>query len=124
MGALSVTEKPSFTADQIVNATDVQRKWKSEVEEKLLEFPYLVLMNGKTPRVVIMEYDKFESMYQKLDALEEDLLEMESINRLLAAKLSGEKLSTFEEVLAEIGMTKEDLDKLPDVELENEADPK
>jgi len=120
MGAVSVGEKPSFTADQIVNATDIQRRWKAEIEGKLSDLPYLVLMAGKAPRVVIMEYDKFENLWQKLEALGKDLLEMEAMNRVLAASISGKKLSSLKEVMAKVGITQEELDKLPDVKLEDE----
>jgi hypothetical protein len=120
MEALSVTGKPSFTADQIVDATDIQRRWKASVEEKLASEPYLVLLSGKKARAVIMEYDKFSALWEKANTLSESLLEMEALNRVLSARLSGERLIPFKEVMAEAGITKQDLDKMPDVKLDPE----
>lgn len=121
---LAVNEKPSFTADQIISATDVQRRWKSQVEDKLTDLPYLVLLSGKSPRVVIMDYDKFEALWRKVESLSEDLLGLESLNRLLSAKLSGKKLTSMKELMAKAGITAEDLERLPDVELEHARDPR
>lgn len=118
--ALSVSEKPSFTVDQMVDATDIQRHWKASVEGKLVNEPYLVLLSGKNPKVVIMDYDKFAALWEKVNNLSESLLEMEALNRVLSARLSGERLIPFKEVMAEAGITKQDLDKMPDVKLDPE----
>lgn len=120
VGALSMNNKPLFTADQIVNATDIQRQWKSGIENRLTDQPYLVLLSGKTPRAVIIDYSKFAAMWQKMYDLSESLIEMEALNRVLSARLSGEQLTSLKDVLAEAGITKEDLDRMPDVKLDPE----
>lgn len=116
--ALAVREKPFFTRDQIINATDIQRRWKSEIEDKLGALPYLVLLTGKTPKVVIIDYQKFEALWQKIEALTEDLLEMEALNRVFSARLAGERTIPLREVMEKAGITQEEIDSMPDVDLD------
>lgn len=116
--AKTLRKKPSFTRDQIVNTTDIQRRWKSEIEDKLNELPYLVLLAGKNPRVVIMDYDKFEALWQKTEVLTEELLVLEAMNRVFSARLSSEKPIPLREAMERLGITQEEIDNMPDVELE------
>ena len=85
--ALAVREKPFFTRPDNKH-TDIQRRWKSN-RRQTGRSPYLVLLTGKTPKV--SSRLPVRALWQKIEALTEDLIEMEALNRVFSARLAGEE---------------------------------
>ncbi|NPV81549.1 MAG: hypothetical protein HPY52_15020 [Firmicutes bacterium] len=118
---LSKFTKPTFTKEQIIGSSEVQRKWRSQVESKLRHQPYLVMFSGSKPKATIMDYEKFEALWQKAQESSELLLELESLRRVMsAADPTNAKLLSLKEVMAKANITEADLEESPDVELESE----
>lgn len=110
--------KPPFTRDQIVAATDVVRQWRLKIEPKLQSFPYILVFSGTDPRTTIMPYEKFEAMWQAAEQVAELELESEVLSRALHTALSGSPLISLGETVQKAGISWEDLEAAPDVELE------
>lgn len=109
--------KPTFTADQVVHSSEVQRHWKDAVESKLPEVPFLIMYSGRSPKAAILDYEKFADMWRTVRELEEELMEIRATERILRARASGKPLTTLKELAEKAGFTQEDLENLPDVEL-------
>lgn len=68
MGA-NVMEKPTFNKEQLI-AASVAAKQFGELRKKAQRLPQFITDNGNVDTVV-MSYDYFEQMYQRLIELEE-----------------------------------------------------
>lgn len=110
--------KPRFSVDQIVTTTDVVREWRRTIEPKLAELPFILVMSGSEPRAAIMSYDRFADLWSMAQAAEELELQLEVMARLLHHAMSGERLLTLKEVVAELGITPEELEDTDDVDIE------
>ena len=78
---MSVTmDKPKFSDDQVITSTDIQRKFGA-IKTKAKEMPLVVTDNGRFD-TVIMDYCYYESMYIRLQDLEE-----QEETRLLSERL-------------------------------------
>ncbi len=117
-GTAAMASKPPFTRDQIVSATDVARNWRSRVEPKLREFPYVLVFSGSDPRTTILPYDQFEALWQKAEKAAELELELEVLARVLHAALSREQLIPLTDVMKEFGITPDEL--AGDVDMDDE----
>lgn len=72
-------KKPFFTKDQMVNSTDVARRF-SEVKMKAKKAPLGIFDRGGLS-AVLMDYDQYEEMFLKIQELEEKLLEATVLER-------------------------------------------
>ncbi|MCL6559838.1 MAG: hypothetical protein K6U74_13790 [Firmicutes bacterium] len=80
----SSDRKPAFTRDQIINAADLQRKWRTVVESKLGQMPFLLLFSGTEPKATVLSYDKFEELWRKAEEAPELSLQLELATRVLS----------------------------------------
>lgn len=112
--------KPSFTRNQIINATDIQRKWRSIVETKLAHEPFLLQFSGAEPKVALLSYDRFEKLWQSAGDAAELALKVELLQRLFSLSVTKAPLVSLADVIARAGITPEDLEAIPDVDLETE----
>lgn len=121
-GGLFVADehKPAFTRDQIINATDIQRKWRTVIEPKLNQMPFLLMFSGTEPKTAVLSYDKFEELWGKAKEAPELSLQLELMTRVLSMLIKKEPLVSLEDVVAKTGITAADLEATPDVELETE----
>lgn len=55
-------DKPAFTIDQIIKASDLVRKF-SEIRKKAKDKPYFITENGHV-ETVLLSYDEYEALYQ------------------------------------------------------------
>jgi len=118
---LTVTRhKPAFTRDQIISFTDLQRKWRTVVEPRLDEKQFLLVFSGSEPRTAILPYDNFEQLWQKAEESVELALQLELVTRLLSRALSKDALPSLSDVVLKAGITADELEAAPDVELEAE----
>ncbi|GAW93528.1 hypothetical protein Moth_0654 [Calderihabitans maritimus] len=123
MGGVALKEKnkPSFISDQIVNASDVQRKWRKVIEPKLERYPYLLMFSGSEPKATFMSFEKFEELWEKAYEAEELKLKIELICRMLVRCNGKEReLVDLSEVVSKAGITADDIEEAPDVELQDE----
>jgi len=111
-------KRPSFTDEQIINVTDVQRNWKTEVVPKLGVLPYLVVLRRQKPKVAIMDYKAFVDLWQRAQEFSELQLKMEVLLRYVEQENSGRKLTTLRELLSKANISLEDLEAMLDVEIE------
>lgn len=120
-GAQSVAErKPPFTRDQIVTSSDLQRRWRKSIEAKLCESPYLVVFSGSEPKGAVLSYEKFEELWQRAEESAELRLKLEVLARAWCASESKAPLSSLASVMERLGITKEELEAAPDVDIESE----
>lgn len=112
--------KPAFTCDQIINATDIQRKWRTVVEPKLNQMPFLLMFSGTEPKTAVLSYDKFEELWGKAKEAPELSLQLELYTRVLSMIINKESLVSFADAAAKTGITAEELEATPDVELETD----
>jgi len=115
-----MNDKPLFSSDQIVNISDLQRKWRTVVEPKLHEMPFLMMFSGSEPRATILSYDRFQQLWQKVAAAAELELKLELLCRILENEKDGQAAVPLAEVIKKAGITAADLEAAPDVDLENE----
>ncbi|QNB44907.1 hypothetical protein BR63_00325 [Thermanaerosceptrum fracticalcis] len=113
-------QKPSFTSDQIVSVTDIQRNWRKVVEPKLKEQPFLLMFSGSEPKASFLNYEKFEELWAKAQETTELELKMELLCRLLANSTGEKALIPLKDVLAKSTITADDLQEAPDAQLEDE----
>lgn len=120
MGDIGVTsmDQPSFTRAQIVKVTDVQRKWKTAIEGKLAEQPFLVMFSGAEPKTAMLSYEKFEELWRMAQKASELELQLELLRRTLAVEQDRRELSSLSSVMEKAGITIEELEAAPDVDLE------
>ena len=107
--------RPLFTDNQIVHASDIQRSWRQACESRLDEEDFLVMHSGNKPRAAILEYEKFVLLWSLATAVIESQIVEEADRRLIAA--SGKTLTSLEELMAKSGITEQELESAPDVEL-------
>lgn len=112
--------KPAFTRDQIINATDVQRKWRTVIEPKLNHMPFLLMFSGTEPKTTVLSYDKFEELWRKAEEASELSLQLELATRVLSMIINKDPLVSFVDVVAKTAITAADLEGTPDVELETD----
>lgn len=112
--------KPAFNRDQIVSAEQVQKQWRATVQPKLDEFPYLVMFSGPAPSTALMDFTRFESLWQQAVSAAEREFEVEVLSRMLHMVLHNEPLVSLADAAAKLGITASDLEAAPDVDLESE----
>ncbi len=66
---MSTMVKPSLNVDQLVSSKDASKKF-GEVRKKAQEVPQFVMDNGSVDTVII-GYDLYEEMYDRLTQLEQ-----------------------------------------------------
>ncbi len=65
-GAVAVHgDKPSFIRDQIVSSSDVQRRWRTAIEDKFRTYPFVVVFSGAQPQSVVLSYDEFDRLWER-----------------------------------------------------------
>lgn len=77
-GALTM-DKPAFTRDQMINASEAARNLKG-LRQKAKTAPQVILDNGDFDSV-LLDYEQYESLILRLQELEEQVL-VERIERL------------------------------------------
>jgi hypothetical protein len=117
---LAMKDKPLFSNDQIVNITDIQRKWRSVVEPKLKKLPFLMMFSGSEPKATILSYKRFEELWKKVKEASELQLKIELLYRILESEKNEKTTISLADVISKAGITAEDLEAAPDVELEND----
>lgn len=120
MGGRAVAEKPKFSRDQIINASDVQRRWKDKVTPKLLKHPFVMMFSGSEPKAAVMSYAQFEELWEKSQEVEELRLQLEILGRMLVSDRSKGALVPLAELVAESDITLVELEGDIDVEDEPE----
>ncbi|HHV08040.1 MAG TPA: hypothetical protein GXX69_07480 [Firmicutes bacterium] len=118
MGVNMVMKKPLFSSDQIVNVSEVQRKWKSVVEPKLNELPFVMMFSGSEPKATILSYDNFEELWQKVNETAELQLKLELAYRIIEQEVTKSPLLSLADVVSQTDLTAEDLAEAPDVEID------
>lgn len=119
MGGSQSAEKPLFSSNQIISVSDVQRKWRSVVEPKLDELPFLMMFSGSEPKATILSYKNFEELWQKVHEASELQIKLELLSRAIEMEKNEKPLVSLAEVVAKTGITAQDLEEAPDVELDN-----
>lgn len=119
MGGRMLAEKPHFSKDQIINASDMQRKWKDKVVPKMKEHPFLMMFSGTEPKATVMSYEQFEELWERSHEASELRLELEIMARLVTQLTAKRSLVTYAELVAEAGILPEELEGDADVELES-----
>ena len=112
--------KPSFTKDQIVSSSDVQRRWRTAIENKFRTYPFVVVFSGTQPQSVVLSYDEFEALWEQAARADELEVKAETLSRLLAHASSSSAAITLPEMVAEMGISPAELEAEPDVDLEDE----
>lgn len=101
--------------DNMVPISDFSRGKASQAFDKASNGKPVIVLKNNSPAAVIVSPEE----YRRLAEAEENLYLLGmAIERLEANK--GKELIPFEEVLAEHGITQEELDAMEDVELEYE----
>jgi hypothetical protein len=118
MGVNMVMKKPLFSRDQIVNVSEVQRKWKSVVEPKLNELPFVMMFSGSEPKATIISYNNFEELWGKVNEAEELQLKLELAYRIIEQEATKSPLISLEDVVSKTDITLEDLEETPDVQID------
>ena len=117
---LSLENKLLFTTEQIVNASDIQRRWRKIVEPKLEEYPYVLMFSGSEPRTAFLTFGKFEELWDKAKEAEELKLKIELLYRMLSNSTGEKPTISLREVISKSDITEKDLMEEPDVEIESE----
>lgn len=113
-----IMKKPLFSSDQIVNVSEVQRKWKSVVEPKLKKEPFVMMFSGSEPKATILSYDNFEELWQNVNEATELRLKLELAYRIIEQEAIKSPLLSLEDVVSQANITLEDLEEAPDVEID------
>jgi PHD/YefM family antitoxin component YafN of YafNO toxin-antitoxin module len=79
MSGVAAMDKPAFTRDQIITASDAARNFKG-LRQKAKSAPQVILDNGVLDSVVL-DYDQYERIVLRLQELEEQIL-VERLERL------------------------------------------
>ncbi|MBO8129156.1 MAG: hypothetical protein H0Z39_08165 [Peptococcaceae bacterium] len=120
-GYISIMKnKPLFSSEQIINISDLQRKWRSVVEPKLNKLPFLMMFSGSELKATILSYDKFEELWEKVNEAAELQLKMELLYRIFEKEKSGKAPVSLADVVLKTDITAEELEAAPDVELETD----
>lgn len=120
MGGRAVAEKPMFSSGQIINASDVQRKWKERIVPKLDEYPFLMMLSGSEPKAAIMSYEHFEELWEKSQEAAELRLQLELLTRMFTQRSSKRDLVPLAELVAESGILPEEL--VGDIDVESDLE--
>lgn len=116
----TMKNKPLFSREQIVNISDLQRKWRSVIEPKLNNLPFLMMFSGSEPKATILSYDKFEELWEKVNEASELQLKIELLYRIFENQKSSEAPVSLTDVVLKTDITAEELEAAPDVELETD----
>ncbi len=120
MDEVPTRKRPPFTRDQMVSPADVQRKWRLNIEPRLREYPYILVVSGSEPRTTVMPYEGFEHLWQQAEEAAELDLKLEVLSRALAMVSGQQPLISFAELCEKLGVTAEDLKAAGDVEIETD----
>ncbi len=112
--------KPSFTRDQIVSSSDVQRRWRTAIEDKFQTYPFVVVFSGAQPQSVVLSYNEFERLWERAARADELEVKVETLSRLFAHASSKSAAIALPEMVAEIGISLSELEAEPDVDLDDE----
>jgi len=82
-------KRPKFDKDQLVTATDVSRKF-SAIRKQAKEKPLVVTDNGQFD-TVILDYNLYETMYSRLNELEDQIELLVLSERLEGLEKNPEK---------------------------------
>lgn len=116
----TMKNKPLFSREQIVNISDLQRKWRSVIEPKLNNLPFLMMFSGSEPKATILSCDKFEELWEKVNEASELQLKIELLYRIFENQKSSKAPVSLTDVVLKTDITAEELEAAPDVELETD----
>lgn len=91
-----VMEKPKFDRDQLIKASDVQRKFAS-IRKQAKDKPLVVTENGEFD-TVILDYRYFEEIYGRLIELEEQNEQLILSERLEDLEKNPEKAVSWRDI--------------------------
>ncbi len=117
-GRKGSSSRPVFSDDQIVHASDIQRRWKQTLESKLPVVDFLVMYSGSKPKAAILDYEKFVALWQMAMSVADEMVEIEATRRVIEA--SGRTLTSLDELIRKAGISREELKETPDVEFTQE----
>lgn len=99
--------------DSLVSISQFNKGYASRIFDKLKEKKQMVVLKNNEPAAILLSPEE----YARLAEAEEDyLLLREAVRRMEQSK--NEPVFSMEEVMKELGITQEELDALPDPEIE------
>ena len=99
--------------DSLVSISQFNKGYTSRIFDKLKEKKQMVVLKNNEPAAILLSPEE----YARLAEAEEDyLLLCEALRRMEQSKY--EPMLSMEEVMKELGVTQEELDALPDSEME------
>lgn len=99
--------------DSLVSISQFNKGYASRIFDKLKEKKQMVVLKNNEPAAILLSPEE----YSRLTEIEEDyLLLCESVRRMEHSK--NEPVFSMEEVIKELGITQEELNTLPDPEIE------
>ena len=99
--------------DSLVSISQFNKGYASRIFDKLKEKKQMVVLKNNEPAAILLSPEE----YTRLAEAEEDyLLLCEAVERMEQSK--GQPTFTMEEVMEELGVTHEELNALPDPEIE------
>lgn len=103
----------SVRFDSLVSISQFNKGYASRIFDKLKEKKQMVVLKNNEPAAILLSPEE----YARLAEAEEDyLLLCEALRRMEQSKY--EPMLSMEEVMKELGVTQEELDALPDSEME------
>ena len=89
--------KPMFNKDQIYTSSDAAKRFGT-LRKKAKENPQYIMVNG-TIATVVMDYQRYEEMYMRLQELEEQIIEkrMDDLERDSEMAVSWKQIRRQEE---------------------------
>lgn len=103
----------SVRFDSLVSISQFNKGYASRIFDKLKEKKQMVVLKNNEPAAILLSPEE----YARLTEIEEDyLLLCESVRRMEHSK--NEPVFSMEEVIKELGITQEELNALPDPEIE------
>lgn len=99
--------------DSLVSISQFNKGYTSRIFDKLKEKKQMVVLKNNEPAAILLSPEE----YARLAEAEEDyLLLCEAVRRMEQSKYGP--MFSMEEVMKELGVTQEELDALPDSEME------
>lgn len=99
--------------DSLVSISQFNKGYALRIFDKLKEKKQMVVLKNNEPAAILLSPEE----YARLTEIEEDyLLLCESVRRMEHSK--NEPVFSMEEVIKELGITQEELNTLPDPEIE------
>ena len=103
----------SVRFDSLVSISQFNKGYASRIFDKLKEKKQMVVLKNNKPAAILLSPEE----YARLAETEEDyLLLCEAVKRMEHSK--NEPVFSMEEVIKELGITQEELNALPDPEIE------